>query len=57
MDNEKSSMIDFDPDFSEFNPIMSELKEIKETALEVEKEGFFQMVVRKLNMPIIIQTD
>lgn len=48
---------DFDPDFSEYNPIFAELESLKENLSKEEDEGFINNLIKKLNFQIIIQTD
>lgn len=47
---------EFDPEFSEFNPIFAELKNIKEE-VEVEDENFLSKLVQRLSYRYLIQLD
>lgn len=48
---------DFDPDFSEYNPIFAELKAIKEETTKKEDENFVVNLIKRLTCPVVIQLD
>lgn len=47
---------DFDPEFSEYNPIFAELKAVKEIAEKKEK-GFFAKLIESLTVSYLFLTD
>lgn len=53
---EKEFNLVYDPDFSEYNPILAELKELKEVALETKK-SFFKNLFEKLSYKLVAQID
>lgn len=56
MEEIKHFEAEFDPDFSEYNPIFAELKNIKEE-LEEQEEGFFAKMKQKFSYRLLIQLD
>ncbi|MCD8025279.1 MAG: hypothetical protein LUE64_07075 [Candidatus Gastranaerophilales bacterium] len=45
---------DFDPEFSEYNPIFAELKNLKENQLKREDVNFISSFIKKLMTPVFI---
>lgn len=56
MEEIKHFEAEFDPDFSEYNPIFAELKNIKEE-VEGTGESFFSKLKQNLSYKLLIQLD
>ncbi len=52
MDKKRLPNFDFDPDFSEYNPILGEFTEIQP---KKEKESFFANFIKKISCRLLIQ--
>ncbi len=51
---EKEKGFDFDPEFSEYNPIFAEIESIKKSLMKKEKESFISLIVKKLSMSVVL---
>ena len=47
----------FNPDFSEYNPVVEEVAEIKERLSKEENKNFFRKLIDRFTFRIIIQMD
>ncbi|HIS54230.1 TPA: hypothetical protein IAA82_04660 [Candidatus Galligastranaerophilus gallistercoris] len=54
MEEKENLNFDFDPEFSEYNPIFAELHGLKEHIQSDEDTGFVASMIRKLMNPIVI---
>ena len=57
MEETKHADETFNPDFSEYNPIMEEIACLKESLLKEKRSGFFRNIAKKLAYRVIIQLD
>ena len=48
--------LDFDPEFSEYNPLFAEITSLKNSCKK-EDAGFISCLIEKLTKPIIVQID
>ncbi len=54
---EKEKNFDFDPDFSEYNPVLAELSNLKKELSEKENESFLTNLLKKIATPVFIPLD
>ena len=56
MGEQKHFEYEFNPEFSEYNPIFAELKQLKNN-LQEKRESFLQKILDKMSSTLLVQLD